>query len=178
MHRHNCGPAHRPHLEPEAERHGFELVAVEQAGGRGTPVVRVLLDREGGIDLDAIAEANAGSRRSSSTRTAFTHAYTLEVSSPGIDRPLTKREDFARFVGETVQLRVATRPRGASRGRAISSASRATTSSCSSRRRARRIPYDDHHVKARLKGVVDFGKGREQSDDELRADGRAQGARA
>ena len=46
-------------LEPAAADNGFELVAVEQAGGKGTPIIRVLLDREGGIDLDAIAEANA-----------------------------------------------------------------------------------------------------------------------
>ena len=45
-------------LEPEAAKHGLELVAVEQAGGLGTPVLRVLLDSEGGITLDEVASAN------------------------------------------------------------------------------------------------------------------------
>ncbi|TLM90374.1 MAG: hypothetical protein FDZ75_06265, partial [Actinobacteria bacterium] len=45
-------------LEPLAEENGFELVAVEQSGGRRTPVIRVLLDREDGVDLEAICEAN------------------------------------------------------------------------------------------------------------------------
>ncbi len=47
-------------LEPVAATHGFELVAVEQTGGHKSPIIRVLLDREGGIDLDAICSANAG----------------------------------------------------------------------------------------------------------------------
>ena len=78
-------------LEPEAAAHGFELVAVEVAGGRGTPVIRVLLDREDGIDLDAIGSANRWVSELLDEADPISAPYMLEVSSPGIDRPLVKR---------------------------------------------------------------------------------------
>ena len=93
-------------LEPEASARGYELVAIEQAGGRGTPVLRVLLDREEGVNLDAIAEASHWVSEILDAEEPFGRPYTLEVSSPGIDRPLTKREDFTRFVGEMINLKV------------------------------------------------------------------------
>ena len=92
-------------LEPVANEHGLELVDVETAGAEGRPLVRVFLDREGGIGLDTISEANSwiGEALESSGRLEGT--YVLEVSSPGVDRPLVRREDYERFAGETVLVR-------------------------------------------------------------------------
>ena len=93
-------------LSPIAEREGFEIVAVETAGGHKQPVVRVYVDREEGIDLDAICAANAWiSSAIEAEEALLSKAYTLEVSSPGIDRPLAKLADFQRFAGETVKIK-------------------------------------------------------------------------
>ncbi len=100
-------------LEPLAEEHGFELVAVEQSGGRHTPVIRVLLDREGGLNLDAVCEANQWVTEAIDAADPMAGPYTLEVSSPGIDRPLRKRADFDRFSGEIVTVK--TKPAGTAR---------------------------------------------------------------
>lgn len=148
-------------LEPEATAHGFELVAIEQAGGRGTPILRVLLDREGGLDCDTIASANEWVSAVLDAEDPFEHAYTLEVSSPGIDRPLTKREDFARFVGDTVNLKVTSAEKRKSwTGELVGMEGDDVVLLVDGERTL--IPYETIQ-KARLKGVVDFGKGREQS---------------
>jgi ribosome maturation factor RimP len=94
-------------LEPKALSEGFELVAVEVAGAARTPIVRVYLDREAGLDIDAIAEANAWVKELLETVPETSGDYTLEVSSPGIERPLRTRADFERFAGSAA--RIATR---------------------------------------------------------------------
>jgi ribosome maturation factor RimP len=101
-------------LEPRAAERGVELVAVEQSGGRHTPVVRVLLDCEGGMNIDAICEANSWVSEVLDEADPISVPYVLEVSSPGVDRPLRTREHFERFVGETVSVK--TRAAGHERG--------------------------------------------------------------
>ena len=148
-------------LEPEALAHGFELIAIEQTGGRGMPVIRVLLDREGGLDLDAIASANAWVTEIMDADDPFQHPYTLEVSSPGIDRPLTKREDFTRFVGQSVSLKVEVEGKRKSwTGELLGMEGDEVVLDVDGQRTC--IAYETIQ-KARLKGVVDFGKGRERS---------------
>lgn len=93
-------------LSPVAEREGYELVAIETAGGHKQPVVRVYVDREGGVDLDAICQANTWVAAAIDAEESILRGpYTLEVSSPGIDRPLRKLSDFERFAGGTVKLK-------------------------------------------------------------------------
>lgn len=88
-------------LEPLAQEHGLDLVTVEVAGTRKNPILRVFLDtHEGGITLDALADAQEWVDAKVEQLDPFEDAYTLEVSSPGIDRPLRKRADFDRFSGE------------------------------------------------------------------------------
>jgi ribosome maturation factor RimP len=100
-------------LEPIASAEGYELVAVEQAGGRRTPIIRVFLDQDGGIGIDAICQANSWVSAAIDEADPMSGPYSLEVSSPGVDRPLAKLADFERFVGE--QATVKTRPRSESR---------------------------------------------------------------
>lgn len=87
-------------LEPLAAQHGLELVTVEVAGSGRHQIVRVFLDREGGIDIEAIAEANSWLSETLDGVSRLSGPYTLEVSSPGIERVLRKREDFTRFAGQ------------------------------------------------------------------------------
>jgi ribosome maturation factor RimP len=91
-------------LEPKAITEGFELVAVEVAGALRTPIVRVYLDRESGLDIDAVAEANAWVKELLETVPETSGDYTLEVSSPGIERPLRTRADYLRFTGSTAKI--------------------------------------------------------------------------
>jgi len=91
-------------LEPAAIEHGFELVDVELAGATRAPVLRVFLDKAGGLTLDDIAEANRWVDAVVDRIDPFKGSYVLEVSSPGIDRPLRTLEHFIRFVGETAHI--------------------------------------------------------------------------
>jgi ribosome maturation factor RimP len=90
-----------------AASEGVELLAVEVAGTARKPVVRLLLDREeGGVTL---ADCESVSRQASVLLDAddpFPGAFTLEVSSPGIDRKLYNEKDFARFEGSAVRVRM------------------------------------------------------------------------
>lgn len=146
-------------LEPIAQSHGFELVAVEQAGGRKAPVIRVLLDREDGIDLDAICRANAWVTEAIDAEEPFSGPYTLEVSSPGVDRPLRKRADYDRFAGETVTIKAkqAGQARSAWTGTLIGLEGDDVIVEVEGERVA--VPFESVQ-KARLKGVVSFNKGR------------------
>ncbi len=148
-------------LEPEAAARGLELVAIEQVGGRGMPVLRVLLDSDQGIDIDAIASANAWVSAIIDEAEPFSHPYTLEVSSPGIDRPLTKRGDFTRFIGQTVTIKAKGYEKRTSwTGELLGMEGDDVILTADGRRVA--IAYDTIS-KARLKGVVDFGRRKEQS---------------
>jgi len=80
---------------------GLELVDVE----RRERVLRVVIDRPGGVDLDAVAEATAVVSAALDRHDPVPGRYTLEVSSPGVERPLRTPAHFARAVGETVSVR-------------------------------------------------------------------------
>ncbi len=148
-------------LDPLAQERGFELVAVEQAGGRRKPIIRVLIDREGGVDLEAICEANRWVGDALEASDPVSGAYTLEVSSPGVDRPLHKLGDFDRFAGETVTVKV--RPHGEARcawtGVLVGTSGHDVVIDVDGERV--RLPHADI-VKARIKGVVRFDRGRDE----------------
>ncbi|MGD1149210.1 MAG: ribosome maturation factor RimP [Thermoanaerobaculaceae bacterium] len=94
-------------LERLAVSEGLELLAVEVGGTARSPVVRLVLDRQkGGVSL---TDCESVSRQSSAlldTYDPFPGAFTLEVSSPGIERKLYKDNDFSRFAGRAVRVRM------------------------------------------------------------------------
>ncbi len=92
-------------VEPVVEAAGLELVEVAFHGSRGG-VLRVTVDREGGVDLDAIAEVSERISRRLDLEGFDPGPYTLEVSSPGVERPLRRPEEFARHVGSKAKVRV------------------------------------------------------------------------
>ena len=92
-------------LEPAAAEHGLELVAVEVAGADRRPLVRVFLDQDGGIDVDALTAANGWIAPVVEEAVDGEGSFVLEVSSPGTDRPLRRLEDFERFAGEEVAIK-------------------------------------------------------------------------
>ena len=87
------------------EEHGFELVDVEYVKEGGTWYLRAYIDKPGGINVD---DCEVVSRRLSDIldeKDYIEEAYILEVSSPGLGRPLKKEKDFKRSLGEEVDVR-------------------------------------------------------------------------
>ena len=91
-------------LAPRAEQEGVEIVTVEVAGAKKAPTIRVYIDTPDGVSFDELSSAQAWINDLMDELDPFPGAYTLEVSSPGIDRPLRTAEHFARFVGDTAVL--------------------------------------------------------------------------
>ncbi len=91
--------------EPILAEQGLELVDVElRREGRGL-TLRVLADREGGVDLEGLSRVSRELAVLFDVEEPIPGPYTLEVSSPGIDRPLRKPDHFARYLGKRVRLR-------------------------------------------------------------------------
>jgi ribosome maturation factor RimP len=92
---------------PLAESEGMEIVDIEfrREGSRGGRVLRLYMDKEGGANVDDLSRVSRQLSELLDTRETIEGAYTLEVSSPGINRPLKKPEHFARFVGKRVRIR-------------------------------------------------------------------------
>ena len=92
-------------LMPIVEEHGFELVDVENENEGGTSYLLAYIDKPGGINVD---DCEVVSRRLSDIldeKDYIEEAYILEVSSPGLGRPLKKEKDFKRSLGEEVDVR-------------------------------------------------------------------------
>lgn len=90
---------------PLGARLGLEIVDVELVVEGKQQVLRVLVDRAGGVDVEACARLNeALSRELDLYDLPIVGAYTLEVSSPGLDRVLKKPAEFVRFAGRTVAV--------------------------------------------------------------------------
>lgn len=92
-------------LLPIMEENQFELVDVEYVKEGGNWYLRAYIDKPGGITVD---DCEAVSRRLSDLldeKDFIDDAYILEVSSPGLGRPLKKEKDFARSIGEEVEIR-------------------------------------------------------------------------
>lgn len=98
-------------LRPVVAAHDLELVDVEAGAG----LLRVTVDREGGVDLDGLASANRALSAALDDLDPMPGRYTLEVSSPGVERRLRTPAQFARAVGETVSVRLAAGTEGARR---------------------------------------------------------------
>ena len=86
---------------------GFELLAVEFAGTVRKPIVRLVIDREVGISLDDCALVSEQASSLFDLYDPFPGPYTLEVSSPGLERKFYRREDYVRFAGQPVRVRMA-----------------------------------------------------------------------
>jgi ribosome maturation factor RimP len=88
--------------EPICRRAGVELVEVEYK----PPTLRVTIDRQGGVDLEAIRDVTRALSNQLDREDPISGRYTLEVSSPGLERPLRTPAHFRRAVGSDVVLRL------------------------------------------------------------------------
>ena len=91
-------------VAPVMEDMGFELVRLRLMGGK-THTLQIMAERpEGGIEVDECAQISNAVSAVLDVEDPITDAYTLEVSSPGIDRPLTRLKDFETFEGYEAKI--------------------------------------------------------------------------
>jgi ribosome maturation factor RimP len=110
-------------LEPAIERLGYELTDLEvRLGGQGG-LLRLTIDKSDGIDLDDCEKVSHAMSALLDVEDPVPGNYNLEVSSPGLDRKLTKVKHFQRFEGETlkVTMRLPIEGRRRFRGKLLSS---------------------------------------------------------
>jgi ribosome maturation factor RimP len=109
-------------LAPAVSDLGLDLYDVELSGSGRARILRVMVDREGGIDLEAIADATQAVSPlldAPPLDAAIAGSYALEVSSPGLERPLRTPAHYARAVGETVSVKTRPDEHGARRVRGV-----------------------------------------------------------
>lgn len=149
-------------LETVAPEHGIDIVDVEIVGATKAPCVRVRIDRlDGeGILLDEVTAQNAWVSDAVEKLDPISGSYTLEVSSPGMARPLRRPSDFERYIGSAVELvTTATEGRRKFKGTIAATDEQAVTLELEDGEQVS-IPHGDVK-KCALKPVYDFkgGKG-------------------
>ena len=93
-----------PMVEALLKSEGLELVDLEfRKEARGW-VLRIFMDKPGGVTLDDCSEISREIGDQIEVNELIPHSYTLEVSSPGLDRPLKKEKDFLVSIGKLIQL--------------------------------------------------------------------------
>ena len=92
-------------LEPVVTGLGYELVEIEYQPNPKHGVLRIFIDQPDGIQLDDCQEVSNQVSALLDVEDPIPGHYNLEVSSPGLDRPLNKVEDFERFTGEMVKIK-------------------------------------------------------------------------
>lgn len=92
-------------VERTAQDFGFELVQIKYGGEAGGRTLTIMLDREGGMTADDCSQMSRRLSMVLDTLDPIPGSYTLVVSSPGLDRPLTRDSDFDRFAGEKAAVR-------------------------------------------------------------------------
>ncbi len=105
-------------LESRLEAMGFELVMMEWAGSAGRPVLRIRVDLpdsvpgKGGVSVDHCAQVSRALELWLDQHPRIPEKYVLEVSSPGVERPLVRPGDWARFQGQQVRVKGKNLPGG------------------------------------------------------------------
>lgn len=92
-------------IEPLLVGTSFEFVGVEQGGAGHHPLIRVYIDKPGGINIDDIAKLTRQINVVLDVESPVIGSYTLEVSSPGLDRPLFLPKHFQQQVGQKVSVK-------------------------------------------------------------------------
>ena len=95
-----------PILEPILAEHGLELVDVEFLKEGVNWYLRVYIDKDGGVNIDDCELVSRALEVQLDEQDPIEQAYILEVSSPGLDRPLKKAADFVKYQGEIVAVKL------------------------------------------------------------------------
>lgn len=95
-----------PLLEPIVEANNLELVDLEFVKEGVNWYLRVYIDKEGGVNIDDCEQVSRALEAKLDEADPIEQAYILEVSSPGIDRPLKKEADFVKYQGEIIDVKL------------------------------------------------------------------------
>ena len=95
-----------PYLEPIVEANALELVDLEFVKEGINWYLRVYIDKEGGVSIDDCELVSRALEAKLDEHDPIEQAYILEVSSPGIDRPLKKEADFVKYQGEIIDVKL------------------------------------------------------------------------
>ena len=142
-------------LVPEAQEKGIEIVTVEVTGSKKAPTIRVYIDTDHGVGFDELSEAQSWIDETMERIDPFPGAYMLEVSSPGIDRPLRTPEHFNRFAGQTAVVKTSKGIEGRSQFTATIMAATEDMLTLEDAGTTISIPFE-FIKRAHLKGVIDF----------------------
>jgi len=93
-------------IEPVVNALGYELVAIEYRRGTRSSLLRLYIDSPGGVGLEDCTRVSHQVSGVLDVEEPIAGQYTLEVSSPGLDRLLVKPQDFQRFAGQLVKVRL------------------------------------------------------------------------
>ena len=93
-------------IEPILASMGLELVDVEQRGGTNRALIRIFIDKTGGVNLKDCQEASIYLGHALDVEDPIPCPYTLEVSSPGLDRPFKQTRDYERALGKLIQVKL------------------------------------------------------------------------
>ena len=93
-------------VEPLLAGMTMELVEIQYRREGYGWVLRFFIDKEGGVTIDDCAMVSREISAYLEVEDLLDHAYTLEVSSPGLERPLKKREDYTRFTGRLARIKL------------------------------------------------------------------------
>lgn len=127
-------------VAPLVESAGLELYDLEMAGG----TLRILVDRAGGADIDAISALTRALSRALDEHDPINGSYLLEVSTPGLERPLRTAAHFRGAVGSTVKVKTKPNVEGERRcGGTITAADDATVTICEASGAERTLRHDD-----------------------------------
>jgi ribosome maturation factor RimP len=94
-------------FEPVIQSMGYELVGIEFSGGSQHGTLRVYIEREDGVSIDDCAAISHQISGILDVEEPIQQAYDLEISSPGVDRPLFNQEDYERFAGRMAKIKMA-----------------------------------------------------------------------
>ncbi|MDD3395181.1 MAG: ribosome maturation factor RimP [Clostridia bacterium] len=95
-----------PFLEPIVAERNLELVDFEFVKEGANWYLRVYIDKEGGVDIEDCESVSRALEAELDADDPIEQAYILEVSSPGIDRPLKKDADFEKYRGEIIEIKL------------------------------------------------------------------------
>ena len=132
-------------IRPVVESEGLEVVDVTLAKERGRRILRVTIEKEGGVDLNTIATTSERISRRLDLEgfEAGPGSYTLEVSSPGLERPLKQPSQYIRAVGSTVKITTRIEVDGDRSIQGVLAAADETGATVTTEAGDQRIVYDD-----------------------------------
>ena len=93
-------------IEPILDEFGFELVDVDYLSEHGRWVLRIYIDKVGGVSIDDCARISGELGDLIDIKEIVRHEYVMEVSSPGLNRPLKKEADFIRVIGKKIKVKM------------------------------------------------------------------------